>query len=427
MTLIRDYKRKLHTPEQAVRLIESGDDIFIPLCAGQPPALLDALPSHEGLLGNRLYQMLTMRPPLDIAPERLQVVSLFLGSGDRPGFRDGLVDLLPNHFSDLAAQLQQITKNRVLMATVSPMDEDGYFSIGTNADYVSSLIEDAKLILLEVNEKMPRTYGENRIHLSQVSALVEHHVELPVLLEPVITANDEMIGRHIAEIIRDGDNLQIGFGAIPNAVMNFLHGHKNLGIFTEMLPDKVVDLCMAGVINGSNKSIYPGQMTTTFALGSRKLYDFLHENKDVVFLPASWTNDVRIISQVEQLVSINATVEVDFLGQCNSEMVGGRYYSSTGGQADFAQGARMAKDGRGIICLHSTAKNETISKIVPTLYPGSAISNSKNDVDIVVTENGVAKLRGKTIRERTCALISIAHPKFREELTFQARKMGYLL
>lgn len=427
MTFISEYKSKLRTPEDAVRLIEPGDDILVPLSAGEPPALLDALPAHTGLQGNRLFQMLSLRPAIEVDPGRLQLVSMFLGAGDRPGFRAGKLDLLPNHFSDLPNLLQDFTQNRVLMATVSPMDPDGCFSIGTNCDYIGTLIDDAKLILLEVNEYMPRTYGKNVIHISQVTALVENHVELPLLPEPQITENDAKIGRLIADIIHDGDNLQIGFGAIPNAVMNFLQGHQNLGVFTEMLPDKAVDLYRAGVITGANKAVYPGQMTTTFALGSRKLYDFLHENQDVLFLPVSWTNDVRIISQIDNLVSINSTVEVDFLGQCNSETVGGSYYSSTGGQADFARGARLAKNGRGIICLHSTAKNGTISKIVPTLHPGSVVTTSKNDVDMIVTEYGVARLKGKAIRERTRALIDIAHPKFREELEFQARKMGYLL
>ncbi len=427
MNLHNEYQSKLRTAEAAIELIEPGDDIIAPIAAGEPPLLLKTLPQNTRLRGNRLYQMLSPNPALEIERERVQIVSMFLGASDRPGFRSGEIDLLPNHFSDVPALLEQITSNRALIIAVSPMDENGNFSLGTNCDYISSLLNKSKLILLEVNENMPRTCGDNSIHLSQATAVVEHHVELPLLAEPVISADDEKIGRQIAEIIRDGDNLQIGFGAIPSAVMSFLQGHKNLGIFTEMLPDAVVDLYKAGIITNSNKTLHPGKMTTTFALGSRKLYDFLHENQDVLFLPVTWTNDIRIIAQIEQLVSINATVEVDFLGQCNSETIGGNYYSSTGGQSDFAKGARLAKDGRGIICLHSTAKGGTISKIVPTLPPGAVASTSKNDVDMIVTEFGVASLKGKTIRERTCALIDIAHPKFREELEFQARKMGYLV
>ncbi|KEO80877.1 acetyl-CoA hydrolase/transferase family protein [Tumebacillus flagellatus] len=421
------YHQKLRTASEAVERIEPGDDILVPLSAGEPPALLDALPGQMKLRGNRLFQMLSLRPALDVPQERIRTVSMFLGSGDRPGFHDGSLDLLPNHFSDLPVLLREMTDNRVIMATVSPMDARGYFSLGTNCDYTATLLHDAKLILLEVNENMPRTFGRNQIHISQVAALVENHVPLPTLDEPQITDKDAKIGQQIADLIVDGDTLQIGFGAIPNAVMDFLSGHRDLGIFTELLPDRVVDLFEAGVITNQKKPLYTGQMTTTFALGSEKLYKFMNECAFLKMIPVDESNDVRMISQIPNLVSINSTVEVDFLGQCNSEMVKGRYYSSTGGQADFARGARLSKNGRGIICLHSTTKGDSVSKITPTLSPGSAVSTSKNDVDMIVTEYGVARLKGKTIRERTRALIDIAHPKFREELEFEARKMGYLL
>ncbi|GAX90268.1 acetyl-CoA hydrolase/transferase family protein [Effusibacillus lacus] len=427
MNFSHAYKDKLRSAEEAVSLINPGDDIIVPLTAGEPPALLDALPHHKGLRGNRLFQMLSLRPALSVEPERLQLVSLFLGVGDRPGFHEGRVDLLPNHFSDLPRLLRDFTKNRVIMATVSPMDDKGYFSLGTNCDYTATLLEDANLILLEVNENMPRTYGLNQIHIDQAHAIIENHVPLPTLSEPVLTDNDVKIGRTIAGLIHDGDTLQIGFGAIPNAVMNFLKDHRDLSIFTEMLPDKVADLYEAGVITNRNKPIFEGKTTMTFALGSQKLYNFMHENRDLLMIPVNQSNDIRVISQFDNIVSINATVEVDFLGQCNSETIGGKYYSSTGGQADFAKGVRLAKNGRGIICLHSTAKNGQVSKIVPTLPEGAVVTTSKNDVDIVVTEYGMAELKGKTIRERTKALIGIAHPKFREELEFAARKMGYLV
>ncbi|HEU4963942.1 MAG TPA: acetyl-CoA hydrolase/transferase C-terminal domain-containing protein [Bacilli bacterium] len=420
------YRDKRRTPEEAVRVIEPGDDIIVPLSAGEPPALLDALPTHTGLRGNRLYQMLSLRPAIHVDPERIRLVSLFLGAGDRPGFHEGRLDLLPNHFSDLPALLRQITENRVIMATVSSIDDKGYFSLGTNSDYTSTLLADAKAILLEVNENMPYTYGTNRIHISQVTALIENHVPLPSLPEPTITDKDTRISKRIAEIIRDGDTLQIGFGAIPNAVMDCLKDHKDLGIFTEMLPSRVVDLVESGVITNAKKTLHPGKITTTFALGDERLYHFMNHNPDLLMLPVDESNDLRVIGQVDNIVSINATVEVDFLGQCNSETVAGKYYSSTGGQSDFAKGVRLAKNGRGIICLHATAKQDTISKIVPVLPPGATVSTSKNDVDMIVTEYGLAQLKGKTIRERTRALIAIAHPKFREELTFQAQKMGYL-
>lgn len=427
MNALTLYQEKRRTPEEAVRLIDPGDDIIVPLSAGEPPALLDALPTHTGLLGNRLYQMLSLRPAIRIEPERVRLVSLFLGAGDRPGFHEGRLDLLPNHFSDLPALLHQLTANRVIMATVSPMDSEGWFSLGTNSDYTTTLLGGAKTILLEVNEHMPRTFGTNRIHISQAAALIENNVPLPELPEPTITDKDTQISKTIAGLIENGDTLQIGFGAIPNAVMECLKDHRDLGIFTEMLPGKVVDLYESGVITNARKTVHPGTITTTFALGDKRLYQFMHENDHLLMLPVNESNDPRIIAQVDNIVSINATVEVDFLGQCNSETVAGKYYSSTGGQSDFAKGVRLAKNGRGIICLHSTAKQDTISKIVPALPPGAVVTTSKNDVDRIVTEYGIAELKGKTIRERTRALIDIAHPKFREELEFQAKKMGYLL
>ncbi|WP_239422031.1 acetyl-CoA hydrolase/transferase C-terminal domain-containing protein [Bacillus sp. CGMCC 1.16541] len=427
MNIQAQYESKRRTPGEAIQYIEPHTDVIVPIMAGEPPALIASLAHHPRLEGNRLYRMLPAYPVLDVSEKKLKQVSLFLGGQDRVAFRDGLVDLLPNHFSDIPALLKQMTTNRVIMAAVSPMDEEGYFSLGVSAAYTVPFIADAKQIILEVNENMPKTYGENnRIHISQVTALVENHQPLPSAPPPVLTEKDEVIGKTIAGIIKDGDTLQIGFGAMPNAVMSFLTDHRDLGIYTEMLPDKIVDLYEAGAISNAKKSVFQGKSTMTFAFGTQRLYDFMHENKDLYMLPCDQSNNVCSIAQLENLVSINSTVEVDFLGQCNSETVVGNYYSSTGGQSDFAKGARLAKNGRGIICLYSTTKNDTISKIVPRLPAGAVATTSKNDVDFIVTEYGVAELKGKTIRERTESLIQIAHPKFREELEMEAKKLGYL-
>ncbi len=423
------YREKCFTAEEAVQFIEPGEAIIAPIIPGEPPALLAAIPSNKKLHGNSLYRMLPSSPVLNVAPETIKQVSIFLGAFDRKGFSEGKVDLLPNHFSDIPALLLQATEatNQVLVAAVSPMDEEGYFSLGTSVSYFGPLLNSAKSIILEVNEKMPRTFGEqNRIHISQVTALTENHVDLPTVPNPVLSDKDIKIGQTIAELIRNGDTVQIGFGSMPNAVIEYLSGHRDLGIHTEMLPDKIVDLYENGVITNAHKKLFTGKSTATFALGTRRLYDFMDNNPDILMLPCNITNDLRNLAQMDNLVSVNATVEVDFFGQCNSEMIGGKYYSSTGGQADFAKGVRMAKGGRGIICLYSTAKNDTISKIVPALAPGSVVTTSKNDVDIVVTEYGKAELRGKTVQGRTEALIKIAHPNFREQLTFEAIQRGYL-
>ncbi|WP_230203577.1 acetyl-CoA hydrolase/transferase family protein [Bacillus massiliigorillae] len=421
------YQEKLVSAEQAVAAIVAGDDIIVPILPGDPPALLDALEKRNDLSNNRLFQMLSSRPFMKKDPTQLKVISVFLGGGDRKGFTSGEVDLLPNHFSDTPQLLEEITSQRVVMATVSPMDENGYFSLGTNCDYAAPLMKTAEKIILEVNKYMPRTYGLNQVHISQIDYVIENHKPLPEAVIPTITEKDRIIGNYVAEMIKDGDSIQIGFGAIPNAVMESLLNHKDLSIYTEMFPDKLVDLYESGAVTNINRKDYPGKSTATFAFGTKRLYDFMHENENLLMLPVDKTNDIRNISGTEELVAINATVEIDFLGQCNSEKVGTTYWSSTGGQAEFGIGARMVTGGRSIICLHSTTKNDQVSKIVSTLAPGTPISTSKNDIDYVVTEYGVAKLRGKTIRERTQALIDIAHPNFREQLQEDAKNMGYIL
>ncbi|MDP4084266.1 MAG: acetyl-CoA hydrolase/transferase C-terminal domain-containing protein [Bacillota bacterium] len=427
MSYLDKYKEKICTAEEAVRIVEPGDDIIFPITPGEPLALFEALPSNQKLRGNRLYRMIPNFPAINVDQEKVQQVSLFLGGFDRKGFNDGTIDLLPNHFSDIPSLLKYSTSNRVLMATVSPMDEEGYFSFGTSVSYLGALLDDAKAIIVEVNQNMPRTFGEqNRVHVSQVTALIENDFALPSLPDPILSDKDMKIGQSIAELIQNGDNVQIGFGSMPNAVMEFLKGHRELGVYTEILPDKVVDLFESGVITNSKKKVHPGKFTATFALGSRKLYDFMNNNKDVYMVPCNVCNNFRNIAQLDHIVSVNSTVEVDFLGQCNSEIIQGKYYSSTGGQGDFSKGVRLAEHGRGIICLYSTAKNDTFSKIVPMLPQGAVVSTSKNDVDIIVTEYGIAELKGKTVQGRTEALIKIAHPKFREELTFDAIKRGFL-
>lgn len=415
------YQEKLTTPERAVQLVEAGEEIVFPINPGEPPALLAAIPSNEKLEGNYLHRMLPSSAPLDIEQDKLQQVSIFLSGADRKYYREGFVDFLPNHFSDIPSLLLKRSPHPVIMATVSPMDKDGNFSLGTSPSYVASLIEHAKTIILEVNENMPRTFGsKNNIHISQVDALVENTVDLPELPTPVLKEKDLAIGKIIADTVSDGATLQIGFGSMPNAVMEYLMDKKDLGIYSEMLPDKLVDLVEKGVVTNKFNPAHPGKTVSTFAIGSKRLYEFMDNNEDILMLPCDETNDLLNIAKVDNLVSINSTVEVDFYGQCNSESVGGVLYSSTGGQADFTKGVRLTKDGRGIICLYSTAKNDEISTIVSELALGSLVSTSKNDVDTIVTEYGKAELIGKTFSERAEALIKIAHPKFRDELRQKA-------
>lgn len=425
LNLAQVYKQKQHSVEEAVNVIPPGTDIITPLIAGEPYGLMKQLEKQETLESNRLFQMLTTHDVLNVDPKKLQIISLFLGASERQAFKKGDIDLLPNHFSDIPNLLKEITRNPIVMATVSPMDERGFFSLGTNCDHTAAMLPHSKIIL-EVNESMPRTFGENQVHISQVEALIEKNHPLPEAPTMKLTEKDKRIGEHVASLIDHGDTIQIGFGSIPNAIMDHLKAYRNLSIHTEMVPEKIIDLYEHGAVTNENNPFQKGKTTATFAYGSRKLYDFLHENPDIYMLPVNKTNHISYLQSVKNLVTINAAIELDFLGQVNAEMVNNTYWSSTGGQADFQIASHISVGGRGITCLHATAKNDTISKIVPTLQAGTPVSTSKNDVDYVVTEYGIAKLRGKTIRERAKALIHIAHPTFREELMFTAKKMGYV-
>jgi acyl-CoA hydrolase len=429
MSQILEYENKRKTAEEVLDFIKDGDDLIVPLANGEPVVLLDAIEANAGRLnGVRIHQMHALKERRYIWGEygdHLRHVAYFLSGASRKAYLAGKCELVPNHFHEVPRILRETTKTSLILASASAIDEHGYFSLGTEADYVASFIGKVPFFL-EVNKNMPRTFGANQVHISQVTGYIEVNYPLHEQREPVITETDRKIASYVAERITNGATLQCGIGAIPNAIIGFLGNHKNLGIHTELLTDGVVDLVERGVVNGVEKVLHPGKIVATFALGSKKLYDFLHENTGVEMQPVDYVNDPRIIGQEDNIVSINATTEVDFLGQCASETIGGRYYSSTGGQADFARGARFAKNGKGFICLHSTAKDGEISRIRPQLTIGSAVTTSKNDVDYIVTEHGVASMRGKSISQRTHELLNIAHPKFREELAFEAKKFGLI-
>ncbi|MEK5040215.1 acetyl-CoA hydrolase/transferase family protein [Sporosarcina sp. FSL K6-3457] len=415
--------------EQIIGLIERGADIIIPIANGEPQHLLDILEDNHLKLENvKIHQMLALRERdyiLGKMKGHLSHVSYFLSGATRKAYHEGHIELVPNVFHEVPRILERITKLSMVMTVASPMDEHGYFSLGTQADYVSEFIGHVPFVL-EVNKHMPRTYGENQIHISQIAGYVNSDMPLSEVLAPEIGEKDLKIAEFITNEIDNGDSLQIGIGAIPNAVMSMLKDHRHLGIHTEMLTDGIVDLVAAGAVDGTRKFTYKGKTVATFAYGSQRLYDFIDKNPSVEFLPVSVVNDPREIAKEERIVSINATTEVDLYGQCASETIGGRYYSSTGGQADFARGARFAKHGKGFICMHSTVKNDTISRIQLQLSPGSVVTTSKNDVDHIVTEYGIAHLYGKSVAERAKALIDIAHPAFREQLLFDAKKSRIL-
>jgi 4-hydroxybutyrate CoA-transferase len=305
----------------------------------------------------------------------------------------------------------------VAMIQVSKPDKHGYCSYGLSNDYTKTAAEAAKIVIAEVNEKMPRTMGDNFIHVSDIDYIVETDYEITQLNPPKISEVERSIGENCAKLVEDGSTLQLGIGAIPDAVLLFLKDKKDLGIHSEMFSDGVVELYEAGVINNSKKSIHKGKMIVTFLMGTKKLYDFVDNNPSVELYPVDYVNNPCVVAQNYKMVSINSCIEVDLMGQISSESIGTRQFSGTGGQVDYVRGASMAKGGKSIIAMPSTAKGGKTSRIVPLLTSGSAITTSRNDVQYVVTEFGIADLRGKTLKQRAQELIKIAHPDFHKELT----------
>jgi acyl-CoA hydrolase len=405
-----------------------GTNVVVPWATGEPVTVLRAIDAAAGSLqGVRVHQMHALHDHAYLhgsAAGHLDHVSYFLSPVTRPAFHAGAIDLVPNNFSEVPLLLRLLEGPLVVVASVSPPDAHGYFTLGTNADYTAAFIGRVPFFV-EVNAQMPRTFGRNQIHLSQVVGWCEADYPLIEAAPPEPNAVDERIGDLVAERIPHGATIQAGIGATPTAVLRRLSGHRDLGIHTEVLSDPVIDLVEAGVVTGVHKVRRPSKVVTTFALGTRRLYDFLDEHLAVEMLPVDWVNDPRVIAQQRNMVSINATTEVDFLGQCASETIGGRYWSGSGGQSDFARGAMFSPGGQGFVVLPSTAAGGTVSRIVPCLTPGSAVTTMKNTVDKVVTEHGVAELRGKGIRERTAALIAVADPRFRDDLAREAAVLGY--
>lgn len=421
------YKQKLTTADEAVKSIHSGDNVFLPLGCGEPTALVDALVRRAPDLENvKVHQMLPMRKAPYLDPSltgHIRHVSWFNSEPNRQAVNEGWADFMPGYFFEYPRLLQEYVNVDVFMGIVSPMDDRGYLSLGLSVDYTSTAASIARLVILEVNEYMPRTRGNTLIHVSQADFIVNHNCPLPEMPVPEITPVDRTIAEYVASMVDNGATIQLGIGKIPHAVAHALQGKRNLGIHSEMLTEGMVDLVNSGAVNNSKKTLHPGKLIGSFAAGTRRLYDFVHDTPIVELYPVSHTNDPYIIGQNYKMIAINEALEVDLFGQCASESLGHYQYSGTGGQTDFARGCLRSPGGKGIIALRSTARNGSVSKIVPVLKQGAVVSCSRNDVDYVITEFGIAKLRGKVARERALAMISIAHPDFREDLLRAAKKM----
>ncbi|MEY4537342.1 MAG: hypothetical protein RL171_1493 [Pseudomonadota bacterium] len=422
------YNAKRMTAEQAVQQVRNGDFIIVPTGAGEPPTLLTALSEARRQFKDvKVGSVLPMRKFAYLDPEtyeNVRHVGFFLGGANRAGAQAGWVDIIPNNFSEIPRKIDRGNMAAdVVFAISSPMDAHGNFSISLGVDYTMAALKKARVIVLEVNPNVPFAYGDCHVHVSQITGLVEDDAPVLEVGLPKIGPVQEAIGKYVADLIEDGSTLQIGYGGIPDAVVMQLTNKRDLGIHTEMLGDGILTLVEAGVVTNRRKNYMPGKMVATFALGSKKLHQFMDRNPMLEMHPVNFTNDPYLAGQNDNLMSINATLQIDFLGQCGSESLGPLPFSSTGGQTDFVRAANRSKGGKSFIVLPSTAKDDTVSRIAPMLTQGTAVSTSKNEVNYVVTEYGVARLDGKSIKQRALELISIAHPKFRPELTEAAKKM----
>ncbi len=426
------YKHKLTSPENAVAQVPRKGTLAFTLGPSNPPALLSALAARvaaEDIEELHLHYQIAREPaaPLFKASflDRLHFHPNFMSELDRKLIKeagtDAAVDFVPSYLWQLPKIYTRFNHMNVLMATVSPMDKHGYFSLGTSCDYSSSVARDCDLLIVEVNRNMPRVFGENIIHVSEVDFIVENHVPLIELQDRPLIPEDECIGSKIAAMVPDGACLQFGIGGIPNAVSKCLKNHRDLGIHTEMLNDSIVDLYEAGAITNTKKSIHRYKTVFTLCWGTRRLYDFIDDNPSIESYPSCHINDPAVIQLNDNVVSINAIMEVDLFGQVNAESLTGHQFSGVGGQRDFVSGAFRSKGGISFLASYATAKGGAISKIVPKI--SGFVTDSRMEPMYVVTEYGMTNLKGKSNSERALGLIGIAAPQFRDELLGEARKL----
>lgn len=415
------YKSRVVNAAEAVRHIKSGNRVVVAHASGSPELLLKALVDNKDAYKNvEIVHMVSMGASEYCLPgleKHFVHNSLFAGATTRKAIHDGRAHFTVSHFSQIPRLFtEKILPVDVTMCMVSRPDEHGFCSFGVSVDYTKPAAESSKIVIAEVTPNMPRTLGDAFIHVSEIDYIVECESKPIILQPPKISETDGKIGGYCAELIRDGDCLQLGIGAVPDAILGFLKHKKDLGIHTEMFSDGVVDLVEAGVITCARKNFHPDKMVATFFMGTEKLYKFVHNNPMVQMFPVNITNNPAIIAQNDNMVSINSTLQVDLNGQAASESIGYKQFSGTGGQADFVRGAAWSKGGRSILAFHSTASGGKISRIVTHLDEGAVVTTTRSDIHYVVTEYGIADLRGKSVPERAKALINIAHPDFKGEL-----------
>ncbi len=428
MSWKEEYRSRVTTATKAVKAIKDDDYVVFAETAGVPQLIAKTLAEHkEDYHHVHIYHMLTLGDGPHITPEcygHFHHITNFVGSNSRQAIMDRQADFMPCFFKDVPAMLGDAFPVDVAVITVSNPDMDGYCSFGVSCDYAKSAAAKAKVVIAEMNEMTPFTFGpQNKIHVSEIDHIVPCAYRLPEIPPARMGNVERNIGLHCASLIQDGSCLQLGIGAIPDAVLLSLGDKKDLGIHTEMLSDGVVDLVEAGVINNARKNIHNGKMVSTFIMGTRKIYDFVDNNPNVELYPVDYVNDPWVIGRHDNMVSINSCIEVDLMGQVVAETFGLQQFSGTGGQVDFVRGAALSKGGISIMAMPSTGAKGKVSRIVPFLAHGAAVTTPRNEVDYVITEYGIAKLKGKTLRERALDLVRVAHPDFRDELkkTFSTR------
>ncbi|MEJ2306167.1 MAG: acetyl-CoA hydrolase/transferase C-terminal domain-containing protein [candidate division WOR-3 bacterium] len=425
------YKNKLKTASQAIKTIESGSRIFIGTGCGQPQLLVEELTNEKNDIQDaEIYHLLTQGNAPYIQKEycdKFRTCSFFLAPNVRQAIVSGRGDYTPIFLSEIPLLFKRgiIPIDAALIQT-SPPDKNGYLSLGVSVDIVKSAVENSLIVIAEVNEKMPRTLGDSFISIDMVDIIVESDKDILEYQVPEPDESIDEIAKNVASLISDGDTVEVGIGNIPQTVLKYLHTKKDIGIHTEMFNDAIIPLIEDGIINGKRKTINRGKVTASFCYGTKKLYDYIHENQIFEFRPSEYVNDPFVISQHNNMVAINVALEIDMTGQVCSDSIGYDFYSGIGGQVDFNRGAARAKNGKAIITLPSTAKDGTVSRIVPKLTEGAGVVTTRGDVHYVVTEYGIAYLFGKSIRERVLALAEIAHPDYRNEILNEAKNRNYI-
>lgn len=423
----KHYNEQLCTADEALNAVKDNYKlVYAPAC-GVPQTFNRALTEQKDRFKNvSIYQMLSTGTPWHISHEmkgHLHIVSSFICRTSLKGSDEGLVDYIPSYFRHVPILFKDgLYPVDVSVVQLSPPNEEGFCSYGVACDYIKAATESARIVIGEINDQTPHTGGDNSIHVTDLDYIIETSYPLDETPSVEATEIEYTIAKYCASLIKDGDTLQVGIGGLPNAVLASLKDKKDLGVHTELFTEGIIDLVEEGVITGKRKTLHTNKIVATFIMGTKRVFDFVHKNPMLEMHPVDYVNDPYVIGQNDNMVSINSCLEIDLMGQVNSESIGLRQYSGIGGQVDFVQGARLSKGGRSIIATSSTAAGGKISRIVPFLAQGASVSTSRNDVDYIITEYGIAHLRGKTLRERAKLLIGIAHPKFREELQEEFEK-----